>query len=42
MVLDPDAVVDPLAVMVEAFNTLITDVAVSRVSGADDLTVWTQ
>ena len=41
VVLDSDAVVDPLAVVVEAFNTLVTNVAVSRVCGANDFAVWT-
>ena len=37
--MDSDAVVDPLAVVIEALNTLITDIAVSGVCGADYLTV---
>ena len=39
--LDTDAVVDPLAVMIESLNTLVTYVAMSGFSCADHLTVWT-
>lgn len=37
-----DAVVDPLTVMVEPLDALVTDVAVPGVSGADDFTRWAQ
>ena len=40
--MNPNAVVDPLAVVIKSLNTLITDVAVSGVCSADDLTVGTQ
>lgn len=39
MVLDADAVVDPLAMVIETLNTLVADVAVTWVSRADDLAV---
>lgn len=39
--LDTNAVVDPLAVMIESLNTLVTYVAMSGFSCADHLTVWT-
>lgn len=42
MVLDPDAVVNPLAVMVESFYALVADVAVAGVSQANHFAVWTQ
>ena len=42
VVVDSDAVVDPLAVMVKTFNALIADVAVARISCADDFTVGTK
>ena len=42
MVLGADAVVDPLAVVVEAVDTLVADVAMPRVSGADHLAGRTQ
>ena len=39
MVLDADAVVHPLAVMVKPFDALITDVAVAGIGRAEDLAV---
>ena len=42
MVLDSNAVVDPLAMMIESLNTLIADVAVAWVSRAYDFTVRTE
>ena len=36
VVVDADAIVDPVAVVVESFHTLVTDVAVSRVCRAYD------
>ena len=42
MVLDSNAVVNPLTVMIKPLNTLITYVAVSAICSAYDLTVWTQ
>ena len=37
--MDADAVVNPLAVMVKPFDALVTDVAMTGVSCAEDLAV---
>ena len=37
MIVDADAVVDPLAVMVESLDTLVADVAVTRIGSANNL-----
>ncbi len=42
VVVDTNAVVHPLAMMVEALDALVTDVTVARVSSADHFAVWTQ
>ena len=42
VVLDSNAVVNPLTVMIKPLNTLITNIAVSAIGSAYDLTVWTQ
>ena len=42
MIVDTDAVVDPWAVMVESFNTLVADTAVTRTICSNDLTVGAQ
>ena len=40
MVIDAYIVIDPLAVIVKSFNTLVADVTMSRIRRADHLTVW--
>ena len=35
MIFDTDAIVHPLTVMVESFDTLVADIAMPRVSSAD-------
>jgi len=42
MVVNTDTIVDPLAVMIKTFNTLVAYVTVPRVSCADNFTVWTK
>ena len=42
MIVNADAVVDPLAVVVETLNASIADIAVARVRCALNLTVRTQ
>lgn len=42
MIVDADAVIDPLTVMVKSLHTLIALVAVTRICGANDLTTWTE
>ncbi len=42
MVVDADAVIDPLTVMVKSLYTLITLVTVTGVCGANDLAAWTE
>ena len=40
--LDANAIVDPLAMMVKSFNAPVTHIAVSRFSCADDFACWTE
>ena len=42
MVSVADAVVQPLAVVVEFRNALVADIAVPRVRGAENFTGWAQ
>ena len=42
MISSADAIVNPLAVMVVPLHTLVADVAVARVSSADDLAAGAQ
>jgi hypothetical protein len=42
VIVNADAVVDPLAVVIETLYASITDIAVARVRCAPDLTVRTQ
>ena len=39
VVIDPNAVVDPRAVMVKAFDADVTDAAVARAVSSDDFTI---
>ena len=41
MIMYPHAVVNPRAVMIESFHTLVTDGAMSRTRCSQDFTVWT-
>ena len=41
MVADSDAVVKPLAVVIEAIDAFVADVAVSRLLGPQNFTSWT-
>ena len=42
MILDAHAIVHPLAVVIETFHALVTDVAVPRVSRANNLAMWAE
>ena len=37
MIVDANAIVDPLAVMIESLDTLVADVTVTRIGSADNL-----
>jgi hypothetical protein len=40
VVADSNTVIDPGTMMVEAFNTLIADAAMTRPLSSNDLTIW--
>ena len=42
MVVKPDAIVDPRAVMIKSFDTFVADAAVAGSVGANHLTVGTE
>jgi len=42
MIFNSNAVINPLAMMIKTFNTLITNVAVTRVRGADHFAMGTK